>query len=145
MSGVLPRFQSGPRTYKVNSAVKGGQVVQARTDGTIEPAAAASAKVLGVALGDAAPRPDQSSSTTSYGAPVVDMSVLPEHTGVAYAGEVMPVTYAANAAFGVKLKAAANGQVTPWTTGTDAADLIIGTCDEPAGVASGAVGLMRTA
>lgn len=146
MSGVNARYERGPRSYQVNSAVKGGQLVQARTDGKIEVATSGSAKVLGVALVDAVPVTDQSGSTTSYGAPVVDASVPQDYTSVAYGGATVPVTYQGVANFGDKLKVGTTaGQVAAWVSASDAAGLIVGICDEPKGVAAGAVGLMRTA
>ncbi len=51
--------------------------------------------------------------------------------------------FAANTTVGAKLKAAANGEGTPWVTGTDGAEKIVGECAEAAGVTSGAVGLAR--
>lgn len=132
MSGVRPYLSvNGPETYEVNSAVKGGMLVQARTDGKVEPAAAGSVLVLGVAEIDAKPYTNPV-TTDGDGFESINISPLPTHVTVGFGR--YPVTYAADAAFGAALKAAANGTVTPWVSGTDAANLIVGWCDEPAGV-----------
>ena len=143
MTGVNPRFKHGPITYEVNAPVKGGQVVEPDgTTGKIKPATAGSAKVLGVALTDA--KPDgPTTSTDADGFPVTVVPTLTKETVVEDNAWIPGVTYAAAATFGAALKAAANGQVTPWVSGTDAADLIIGYCAAPAGVATGAKGLTR--
>lgn len=138
MSGSLPHYKLGPDSYQVSATVHGGALVVA--DGssalTVSTAGAGAANVLGVAGNDAAPIPDQSSSTTSYGSPLLDISELPDYVAV-YHGCDMHVTYAAAATFGALLKSAATGQVTPWISGTDAAGLIVGRCTQPGGVASG--------
>lgn len=132
MGGVRPYLSvDGPETYEVFSAVKGGMVIQARTDGKVEKCSAGSAKVLGVAEIDAKPFANPV-STDADGFETINLSPLPQHTVVGFGR--YPVTYAADCAFGARLKAAANGTVTPWITGVDAADLIIGKCDEPGGV-----------
>ena len=135
MSGVNPNLFEGPDTVTVNVAVTGGQLVMPdSTTGRVKPATAGATTVLGVALEDGAP--------TSAQTPLNFAIARPE-IAVAYGDVDVNVTYAANAAWGVKLKAAANGQVTPWVSGTDAADLIVGVCTAPAGVTSGNVGRMR--
>lgn len=132
MGGVRPYLSvDGPETYEVFSAVKGGMVIQARTDGLVEKCSAGSVKVLGVAEIDAKPFTNPV-STDADGFETINLSPLPQHTTVGFGR--YPVTYAADCAFGAALKAAANGTVTPWITGTDAANLIIGKCDEPGGV-----------
>lgn len=137
MSGVLPNTKMGPRTFEVSAAVTGGQLVEVDgTTGKVKPAGAGSALVLGVAAANAMPAGSDTNNNYATYRP---------HVAVYYGGYEMPVTYAANAAFGVLLKSAANGQVTPWVSGTDAAGLIVGRCTEPGGVSSGNVGLMRTA
>lgn len=148
MTSVIPKFGDGPVTYEVAEAVKGGQVVEARTGGKIGVAAAGSTTVLGVASKDAntaANNTAAQSGTTTQGYPFVDTGAYLVSTTVAvWDHEQVPVTYSAACAFGKAVKAAANGQVAPWVSGTDAADLIIGRCAEPAGVAAGAtVGLIR--
>lgn len=141
MSGVLKRLShDGPNTYPVSEAVKGGMVVAGHTDAKARKATAGDRKVLGVALIDAKPWVDPV-STDADGFDLVNANPLPTEVTAEFGR--FPVTYAADCAFGLALKAAANGQVTPWVTGTDAADLIIGYCDEPGGVvvATKAVGL----
>lgn len=133
MSGVNPVLWDGPDTMPVNVAVTGGQLVMPdSTTGKVKPATAGATTVLGVALADAAPTSSQSPTNFSTARPDV---------AVAYGDIDVRVTYAANSAWGVKLMAAANGQVTPYVAGT--ADMIVGICAEPAGVSSGSVGRMR--
>lgn len=141
MPGITPVYGSGPLTYTVVStgSVTGGQIVEARSDGTVQAAAAGSAVALGVALqdgvGTAAP-----SGTTGYGSPVYDVSYPGNIVAVAREG-VYKLTAAAATTFGALLKTAANGQVTPWL-GTDAANLIIGRCVDANGIAAGGTGLV---
>lgn len=141
MSGVLPNTKMGPRTFEVNASVTGGQLVEPDgTTGRIKPATANSTTVLGVAAANA--EPAGSDTDTNY-------STYRPHVAVYYGGFEMPVTYAANATFGQLLKAAANGQVTPYTPGAETSPStdtqVVGRCTEPAGVSAGQVGLMRTA
>jgi hypothetical protein len=132
MAGQTKRLShDGPNTYGVSEAVKGGQVVEGFTDGLARLSRAGSTTVLGVALIDAKPWVDPA-STDADGFDVINASPLPVETTADFGRHV--VTYAANCAFGKALKAAASGAVTPWVSGTDAADLIIGYCDEPGGV-----------
>lgn len=141
MSGIRPRLSNvGPNTYTVSAAVKGGQLVEAFTDGMARPASAGSTKVLGVAEIDAKPWVDPN-SVDADGFDVTLVNPLPTETVAGFGRYV--VTYAADTAFGAALKAAAAGAVTPWVSGTDAANLIVGYCDEPTGVvvATSALGL----
>lgn len=126
---TYPVLQHGPKTFKVNVTVTGGQLVE--PDGTtkkVKPATAGSKLVLGVALLDASP--DGSGNNLSFG------TNRPE-TSVARACEVR-VTYAADTAFGAQLIAAATGQVTPAGATPDATTLV-GQCTEPNGVTAGSV------
>lgn len=150
MSGVHPRYQHGPRSYQVSGLVKGGQVVipDDANPGMIKACdAAGAATVLGVALDDANAYADQSGDTTGYGAPVVDASVLPDHTAVAYGGATVPVTFSGDADFGQKVAADGSGGVAAYSAAAAGSvgtfDAIIGVCDEPDGVTSGKIGLVR--
>lgn len=135
MSGVNPVLFDGPDTVTVNVAVTGGQLVMPdSTTGKVKPATAGAATVLGVALEDGAPTSSQTA---------LNLSIARPEIAVAYAPVDIKVSYAAAATFGAKLKAAAAGAVTPWVSGTDAADLIVGICTEPAGIASAGLGRMR--
>lgn len=152
MSGIPLVTKGGPRTYTPadNSTIKAGQLVAAAAGGRIDVAGAGSTKVLGVALTDGI-APEDVVDTT--GTPPV-VPAYPQNTkvAVAYGGVEVPVTYAANASFGDRLVAAANGQVTPFT-GFDAGEdkpnvnfaTIVGICTEPLGVtvSNNPVGLMR--
>lgn len=143
MTGIIPKFDRGPVTYEVVENVVGGQLVEARAAGKVGVAAAASVKVLGVATTDASPTPP-GSTTDTWGNPVISMVPIDQYTAVGGNGQIYPVTYSANAAFGDKLVATANGTVAPAAAAPDART-IVGECREPAGVviATNAKGLAR--
>jgi hypothetical protein len=156
MPGIAQYTKTGPRTYSPASGqtVKGGQLVDAvnvapalTNVGRIQPSAAGSTVCLGVALTDAiAPEQVSTSPTTAAdGRPVINMFSAPTIVAVADGGIVVPVTYAANAAFGQALITAANGTVTP-AGATPDARTIVGWCRQPGGVVVGTnpVGLMKT-
>ncbi|MEJ6013810.1 hypothetical protein WG936_08175 [Corynebacterium sp. H127] len=115
MSAVAIKFHTGPVTFAAEAAVKGGQVVEAGTASrSVKPAGAASAKILGVALIDAAPAdPD-----TGYAG-------IPEHTSVAIAPAQVPVVGDGTAAVGDLVIAAAGGKVAK-AAGTEPASQIVG-------------------
>jgi len=143
MSGVTPRYSvDAPITYVVKSdqAVTGGQLVEVVTGGVIQPASAGSATVVGVATKNARGTYNPY-GTTGEGDFLMDASGVGNQ--VAVERGYFKLTFAANTTVGAKLKAAANGQVTPWVSGTDGAEKIVGECAEAAGVTSGAVGLAR--
>ncbi|WP_054246390.1 hypothetical protein [Rhodococcus opacus] len=147
MSGVTQVTKTGPRTYVPASgvAVTGGQLVEGRSGGRIGPAAAASVKVLGVALADAiAPEDVVTTPATVNGRPVLNSALLPTNVAVAYGNVETRVSYSANANFGDLLVATANGTVAP-AGATPDARTIVGRCTEPAGVvfATNPVGLAR--
>ncbi|SIH82628.1 hypothetical protein [Mycobacteroides abscessus] len=150
MPGISQVTKTGPRTYtpKAGVSIKGGQLVEGLTGGRIQPAAAGSVKVVGVALTDAIAPEDLvlAPTTGSDGRSVLNTVVPPTKVACAYGAIEVPVTYAADAAFGDALVAAANGTVTP-AGATPDARAIVGKCTEPGGVvvATKAVGLMRTA
>lgn len=132
MSGVRPVLTTeGPNTYEVSAPVKGGQLVAPTVGGKVGPATAGSTLVLGVSHIDARPYVNPV-SVDADGFDTINIAPLPPHASVGFGR--FEVTYAADAAFGQALKAGANGTVTPWVSGTDAADLIVGYCDEPKGV-----------
>ncbi|HMH89953.1 MAG TPA: hypothetical protein VK586_02585 [Streptosporangiaceae bacterium] len=140
MAGALPHYTHGPDSYQVSAQVLGGQLVipDAGPAATVSVAGAAAINVLGVAGIDAAPIVSQAGNTTGYGQPLTDISVLPDYVSV-WHGVDIHVTYAAAATFGVLLKAAALGQVTPWVSGVDTNPAtIVGRCTQPGGVAGAA-------
>lgn len=141
MPSIVQKFKTGPRTYPAVEAIVGGQLCEARatSGGGAGVAAAGSVKVLGVALDDANPTGTPSAPTIVGGRPSLSAVVVPTDVAVAY-NEIVPVTYAANAAFGDPLVAAANGQVTP-AGATPDARTIVGRCEERGGVTAGNVGL----
>ncbi|MFV8301291.1 hypothetical protein ACNQP7_31835 [Mycolicibacterium fortuitum] len=147
MSGVAVVFKQGPKTYTPadNTVVKGGDVVAAGTGGRCVVAGAAAVNVLGIALNDAIAPEDV--VTAASGTPPT-LAAVPQVTkvAVAYGGqEVDGVTFTADAAEGVALVAAANGDVSP-AGATPDARTIIGWCAEPGGVvvATKATGRVRT-
>lgn len=149
MSGVAQYRKSGPRTFTPGAAIRGGRVVEPHaTPGRIQEAAAGSFKTLGVALTDAI-APEAVVNAPVMGAdgrPVTAMYSAPTTVAVADSGIEVKVTYAANASFGDRLIAAANGTVTPAGAAPDAR-AIVGKCTEPLGVVVGTNprGLMETA
>jgi len=147
MPGIPQVTKAGPRTYTPadDETILGGQVVEARDGGRIGVAAAGSVRVLGVAVTDAvAPEDLVLTPTVVGGRSVLNAAPLPTTVAVAYGGIEVPVVYAAAAAFGDLLIAAAAGRVTP-AGATPDARTIIGRCTAPEGVSgAGVVGLMRT-
>lgn len=148
MTGIVPKYQGGPVTFAVSAKVRGGRLVEADgpTVATVSEAAANSVTTLGVSLVDAIPASGVSALADDFGNSIVPMHGFPEHTTVAGPNDTVPVTYAADAGFGVLLKAAADGTVTPIDlSGTDTPDMIVGRCVEPGGVvvSTKATGLMR--
>lgn len=129
------------------SVVTGGQLVEATTGGVVQVAGAGSLAVLGVAEHNAQGGPDVTTSGSGAG---LDYYTLNTAAGGPYGNQLTVgvghynVNYAAAATFGQLLKAAANGAVTPWVSGTDTnANLIVGRCTQPGGVASAGVALAR--
>lgn len=140
MTSVYPKFEHGPRTYTVVEAVNGGQLTEARAGG-IGVAGAASTKVLGVAQKPASPGGNDNRVTTNG---LLNTVSLPSET-VVFDHGTLPVTYAAAAVHGDRLKAAADGKVTPILLANLAAEahLQVAVCAEPSGVAANGVGLAR--
>lgn len=133
----MPEYtQLGPETYEVNAAVTRYQLVMPdSTTGKIKPATAGATTVLGVAREDAAPSGSGSAS---------NFATLRPHVAVFQAPYTVKVKFAADCAFGVKVVAAATGQVTP--VGAAAASdgtSVVGYCVEPAGVTSGNFGRIK--
>lgn len=149
MPGIPQVTQGGPKTFVPadNAFVRGGRLVEGVAGGRIQEAGAASTKVLGVALTDAIAPEDVNNTTTTdaQGRLLTPLHTLPTSVAVAYGGTEVPVTYTANATFGQKLVAGANGTVTP-AGAAPASDQVVGICTEPLGVtfATNPVGLMRT-
>lgn len=132
MPSIPMRTQGGPQSYDVAEAITGGQLVEGRANSTVGKAAAGSTKVLGVALNDAV---TAASINTGVVNGVLNAAPAETRVVVAKSGVEVPVTYAADATFGQRLKAAANGTVTPFVSGTDTDPaLIVAICTEPDGV-----------
>lgn len=152
MPGINKRTDGQDSVYEaLTTNVVGGNLVEYRTGATgsglpgAAPAAAGSAVCLGVAIEDAIPVANLAAlqtGTNGFGYPFLDVSV-PDATFTVYNDAIVPVVYAAAATFRQSLKCAAAGQVTPWVSGTDAANLIIGWCAQPGGMASAGTGFAR--
>lgn len=158
MGSVSPKYQGkngNVQTYEaVGSLILGGQLIIPTTGNTLAGVQAATVagagalNCIGVASADAVPAASQgtyAATTAGYdaGYPYVDTSV-PDPTFAAYTDVVIKVTYVAGAvAFGDRLKCGAAGAVAKWITGTDLANLIIGSCAEPGGTAGGVVALAK--
>jgi len=134
MAGAVPVYTTGNKTYEVNVAVTGGQLVMPDTGGKIKPATATAASVLGVAAKDAIP-----TSTNQNPSGSIMLSPTSPYTAVWNSG-VWRLAATAAINFGQTVKAGASGSVVPWVSGTDAADTIVGRCVEPLGIANGASG-----
>ena len=105
MSDYLPVYTPAQAfTLTASAAITGGQLVEITGSGTVGPAGVTSAKVVGVAAFDCA----SGARITIWGAGI--------HEGVA----------AANITAGDPVKAAAAGQVTGYTVGTDAVNALLG-------------------
>lgn len=144
MAGVDQVTKTGPKTFTPAEVILGGQLVEARTGGRIGVAAAASVKVLGVALSDAQ-SPDTAAAPPTadqFGRPIVNALPIATSVAVAYGGAEVRLTYSAAATFGALLVSTGAGKVGPAAAAADAA-LIVGRCTEPAGVATGKTGLVR--
>lgn len=130
MPHVTEKFGDGRPTYNcgVNTIVGGRLVMPDGTTGNIIHAALNTKLCLGVATDDALP--DGSQTTSGYN---VTSAIIRPDVAVARVG-IYRLWYAANCAFGTFLVAAANGYVTPYTSGTSTFDQIVGRCDEPGGV-----------
>lgn len=107
MGDYTPVHKPGQTISSTTSAaVTGGQLLEVTGDNTVGPAAAGSLKVVGQAAHDAA-----------SGKPI---------TVHAPGRPVCEATAAATVTAGQRLKAAANGQVTPYVDGTDAVTQVVG-------------------
>jgi hypothetical protein len=151
MANVVARYENGPLTFEVSTAVKGGQLVHPTTGGKIGPADG-SKQVLGVALYDAIPAGTSNVGTTSYGATVVDISQPQPDVAVAFKGVFkLKNGHGSTAiAFGDLVVCRANGEVeklaavtTPTPGDVTETREIVGQCVEPLGIVAGATGLIR--
>lgn len=165
MSGFIARNQDdGPLTYEALDNITGGQLVVPKAGTTSDPSLGgctfsgdAAVNVLGVAAKDAvslANRAALESSTLGGPGAYFDTNVaVPDATVVAYNDVVGKFQFTTATALGDPICAADNtvagttpgaaGKVRKWLTGTDSPAAIIGSCQQPGGVAAGAVGLAR--
>lgn len=149
MSGVVKSRIGDDDVYEATAVVNGGDLVVPAAGATnpsvqgIAQAGATALNVLGVAARRAEPVGSQNlSGTDADGYPIAYPNPVNELTAV-YKHCVTTVVYTAVAvAFGVKLKAAANGQVQAWVSGTDSSAAVIGECRVVGGMsAAGGAGL----
>lgn len=142
MSASLPHYKMGPANYQVATLIYGGQLVMPNTltagttDLTVKLATASSVNVLGVAGNDANVLTAQTGSPNSYGAPLIDISVLTDYASVYFGGVDTWVWYSGAVVPGTLLLAGANGTVVTAGVGP-AADQVVGKCTHPGGVSSG--------
>lgn len=136
MTAIPVHRKTGAKSYPAVEAISGGQLVEGRTTGSggVGVAAAGTAKCLGVATNDAV-----AALVTDPVNGVLDTAPLGTRVNVQHGVEV-PVKYAANAALGDKLVAAALGTVTP-AGATPDARTIVGECTQVGGVLAAATGL----
>lgn len=154
MAGINRRSSGNYRTYEAVGVtnVAGGNLVVPSTATTSDPslqaatvAGAGALNCIGVAVDDAITVQNRAALETGTGGDgyaFIDVAIQ-DATFTVYNHDEVPVVYAAAAAFGARLKCAAAGAVTPWITGTDNAELIIGWCCEVGGVASAGAGYAR--
>lgn len=149
MAGVVRTRKGDDDVYEATEVIDGGLLVvpaagavNAGVQG-IAKAGATALNVLGVTSRRAEPLASQGLTGTDVdGYPTVYPSPVNELVTV-YKAAVVEVTYTAVAvAHGTKLKAAANGQVQAWVSGTDSAAAVIGECRVVGGMsAAGGKGL----
>ena len=141
MTAVLPHYKQGAASYQVSTLMFGGQLAEpttqtaGTTDLTVKPAVAASTHVLGVVGKDGNVLTAQTGAANTYGAPLIDMSVLDDFVSVYSGGVDIWAWYSAAVTPGGKLLAAANGTVGPAGAGP-AADQVVGVCTHPGGVSA---------
>ena len=115
-----------------------------RAAGRIGVADAGSVKTLGIALREGNDGGFVSTSTLGSGGRQGSIGVSsPESVPVACGGIRTSARFASGAAFGDRLKAAAQGAVTPMAAGDDFR-LCVGKCVDPHGVSAGTLGLVET-
>ncbi|MGH3300582.1 MAG: hypothetical protein ACRDOK_02670 [Streptosporangiaceae bacterium] len=142
MPGQVPHYKSGPSNYQVATLIFAGQFVQTNTatagttDYTVKVALSGSVTTLGVAGNDANVVAAQTGAADAYGQPAIDISVLTDYCSVYYGGVDTWVWYVGPATVGQKLIiGATQGAVTAESSST--ADLLVGVCTHPGGVAGG--------
>lgn len=93
MAGLRPRFEKGPLTFLATTVANGGNIKAGQfvefdgTTGKIKPATAASAKCLGLCIGDASASDFANANTEdTWGNPVVNAHYPPNDVAVAYQG-----------------------------------------------------------
>lgn len=154
MSGLVKNNVEDITYEAVDANLVGGNLVIPSTTATVsglqgmKVAGSAAVNVLGAVNKDCVTEANRAALETGSGPapgnfPFVDASV-PGATAAVYQRGFFKLVYTAVAvAYGVKLCAAANGQVRAWVSGTDAVDSIIGWCAQPGGVSSaGGTGLV---
>lgn len=148
MTAVTKYVTGDADVYEATEVIDGGLLVIPASGATnpgkqgIAKAGATALNVLGVTARRAEPVANQGlTGTDGDGYPTVYPNPVNELTTV-YKNCVVDVTYTAVAVgFGVKLKAAAAGQVAAWVSGTDSSAAVVGECRVVGGMSSaGGVG-----
>jgi hypothetical protein len=141
---VLPLYDRGPVTFEANATIVGGQLVEPdAATGRIKPAASGSTIVLGVATSDAVPTSVSQVPTIPGVTVAINASPLSQYVAVAGEG-VWQLTTTLAVLFGARVKVGTvAGTVSPWISGTDASNLIVAVCYEPAGVGAAGTGAFK--
>lgn len=145
MSRGTPKYSNGPQNLIAGVELKGGQLVMFGSGGTVGQVIVATADTpacIGVVITDAEPASAASTGTDTFGFPYVSAAVPGEVIAVGQEG-VFLLKAAATIAAGAAVKVAAAGTVTTFVDGTDASLRRVGRCVDPAGIASGALGLVK--
>lgn len=148
MAGLRPHLEQGPETYLVNEDIVGGTFVEpvdaTSTVKKIRKAAAASTRVLGLAIGDAAGAAGNVPETTdAWGRPRSGGLTPPNEVAVAYRGSWWVVnTTGATLHFGSLLVCGANGTIAA-AGATPAVGTVIAKVIEAKGIAPNAEGKIR--
>lgn len=112
MSDYLPKFKPGQAvTYHASADVTGGQVVEVTGDRTVGPAAASSAKFVGVAAHDAKTGAPVTVFSGGIQRPLASGPVAAgDNVVCAAAGKVATAAAAAGTSVGVAVSTAADGE-----------------------------------
>ncbi len=108
MSDYVP-VSEGPYSYTTSAAVTGGQLLELTGDNAVQPAAATSQKIVGVAAFDAA-----------SGSRVTVFSIDKLHETTVLSGQSLTA--------GDPVKCGGSGQVMKYVVGTDALPAFLGVC-----------------
>jgi hypothetical protein len=134
MSGAVPVYTTSDKTYEVNAAVTGGQLVMPDTGGKIKPATTGTVLCLGVAKKDAIPTGTNQNPTGS-----IQLSPTSQYTAVGTSG-VWRLTAQGAINFGDAVIVGSVAGTVAAAGATPDARTLVGKCVEPLGIVNGAVG-----